>query len=258
MKSSISAAVIAALASAALWTPHAAALSVPDEPPPPRVATPPALTRASPLASPWSTSPPRASTESRAEKGPPRRAATRAQFGKERPTAEVRRIADWVVRSHDNRRMPFIILDKKAAKLYLFDDGGTLKGASPVLLGLARGDHSVPGIGERAIKDIRPHERTTPAGRFVAVRGRNLTGEDIIWVSYEEAVSIHRVRTTKKEERRLQRLASATAADNRISYGCINVPERFFDSVYDAVRAHGKAIVYVLPETQPAKVYFGA
>jgi hypothetical protein len=63
-----------------------------------------------------------------------------------------------------------------------------------VLLGLARGDVSVPGIGERKISDINPHERTTPAGRFISEPGRNLSGEDIVWVDYDAAVSMHRVR----------------------------------------------------------------
>jgi len=85
-----------------------------------------------------------------------------------------------------------------------------------VLLGLARGDDSVPGIGERKIAEILPFERTTPAGRFVGERGRNASGEDIVWVDYDAAVSMHRVRATNPKERRLERLASPTPADNRI------------------------------------------
>ena len=40
---------------------------------------------------------------------------------------------------------------------------------------------------------LRREERITPAGRFVASRGRNLRGEDIVWVAYDESVSMHRV-----------------------------------------------------------------
>jgi hypothetical protein len=39
------------------------------------------------------------------------------------------------------------------------------------------------------------------------------------------------VRLTTPAERRAERLASPTAADNRISYGCINLPPDFFDQV---------------------------
>ena len=43
-----------------------------------------------------------------------------------------------------------------------FEADGHLKGDAPVLLGLARGDDTVPGIGERKLADIKPSERTTP------------------------------------------------------------------------------------------------
>ena len=99
-----------------------------------------------------------------------------------------------------------------------------------MLLGLAHGDDSVPGIGERQMSEIRPEERTTPAGRFVSEPGRNLQGEDIVWIDYDAAVSMHRVRATNPAERRLERLASPGVDDNRISYGCINVPADFYDA----------------------------
>ena len=85
-----------------------------------------------------------------------------------------------------------------------------------MLLGLARGDDSVPGIGERKMSEIRPEERTTPAGRFNSEPGINLQGEDIVWIDYDAAVSMHRVRTNNKKERRLERLASAHPEDHRI------------------------------------------
>ena len=37
---------------------------------------------------------------------------------------------------------------------------------------------------------IRPHERTTPAGRFASEPGRNTGGEDIVWVDYETQTRI--------------------------------------------------------------------
>lgn len=178
-----------------------------------------------------------------------------AAFGAEQPAPDVRHIADWVADSRDNQALPFAILDKVHAKVYVFDAQARLRGASPVLLGTAPGDDTVPGIGERKMADIRPNERTTPAGRFVAEPGRNLQGEDIVWVDYDAAVSMHRVRANKPEERRLERLASPTADDNRISYGCINVPVRFFDEVVSpSFRQRG--IVYVLPETRPVRSVF--
>ena len=69
------------------------------------------------------------------------------------------------------------------------------------LLGSAPGDHSVPGIGERELSDMGPQDRTTPAGRFVSAMGRNTRGEDVLWVDYDSGLSLHRVLTTKPEER---------------------------------------------------------
>ena len=172
----------------------------------------------------------------------------------ERVTPDASAVARWVVASGDHRGAPFFIIDKTRARLLVFDPQGKLQGTSPVLLGLARGDESVPGIGERKLSDIRPDERTTPAGRFVAEPGRNLNGEDIVWVDYAAAVSLHRVRETQASEHRLQRLATATVADNRISYGCINVPVRFYDTVVQrALRDARHVIIYVLPETKPLR-----
>ncbi len=182
----------------------------------------------------------------------------RANFERERASHEARHVADWVVDSGDNRSMPFVIVDKTDAKVFVFDADGRLRGAAPALLGMARGDDSVPGIGDRKISHIRPEERTTPAGRFVAALDRNLRGEDILWVDYDAAISMHRVHTNKPKERRLQRLATPTPLDNRISYGCINVPAKFYDNIVRPAFIGTSGIVYVLPETRLAREVFAS
>jgi len=124
--------------------------------------------------------------------------------------------------------------------------------------GLARGDYAVPGIGDRKLSGIRPEERTTAAGRFVASLGFNFHGKDVLWVDYNGAVSLHRVITTKPSERRLQRLATPTPLDNRISYGCINVPEKFYNNVVSPAFTGTYGIVYVLPETRSNSEIFAS
>ena len=158
------------------------------------------------------------------------------------------KLRQWVLQTGDNEGSPFIVIDKQQARLWLFQADGTPVGDTPVLLGLARGDASVPGIGERPMKDIKPEERTTPAGRFIAEPGVNAAGEDIFWIDYDAAVSMHRVRATNAAERRLERLASSSVADNRISYGCINVPAAFYDQRIGTLFAHHRGVVYILPE----------
>ncbi len=176
-------------------------------------------------------------------------------FGAEVATPEVRQVAQWVVAQADNGVRPFVIIDKRDARVFVFEPTGTLRGATPVLLGYAQGDDSVVGIGQRPIAQVLPQERTTPAGRFVAAPGRNTVPEDVLWVDYEAAVSMHRVRATDPRERRLERLASPTSSDNRISYGCINVPVAFFEQVLWPLMGRG-GIVYVLPETKPLEAVF--
>jgi hypothetical protein len=70
-------------------------------------------------------------------------------------------------------------------------------------------------------------------------------------VDYKNAVSLHRVITDNPREQRLERLATPTPLDNRISYGCINVPADFYDRFVKPAFTGTNGIVYVLPENRP-------
>jgi hypothetical protein len=199
-----------------------------------------------------STAPAAPSTDPDVAETPPRF----ADFEDTHPSSETRYLADWIADSGDNQQAGFVIVDKKNAAVYLFNSLAQLTASSPVLLGAARGDDSVPGIGSRPIAQVRPEERTTPAGRFVAQRGHNALGKDVIWVDYADAVSLHRVVTSNPAEHRLQRLASQSVADRRISYGCINVPAAFFDTYVSPMFAANRAVVYVMPEDKPLALVF--
>ena len=187
------------------------------------------------------------------------RAAPRfADFGAHTPSPDARHVADWVADSRDNAGSDFVIVDKKHTTIHVFDADARLLGSTPVLLGAAPGDDSVTGIGERAIADVLPAERTTPAGRFIAEPGRNTLGEDVVWVDYAAAVSMHRVRVTDARERRPERLATPSSDDNRISYGCINVPVAFYEAYIRPTFAARRALVYVLPEVKATQQVFGS
>jgi hypothetical protein len=162
----------------------------------------------------------------------------------------------WILATHDNAGAPFVIVDKRTARLQVHDAAGRLLGSTPVLLGMARSDRIVPGTEDRPLSQIRPQERVTPAGRYQARRGRNQGGEEVIWVDYDAGISMHRVRAVSASEHRLERLLSATPLDNRISYGCINVPIAFYDAILRGAASQA-AVVYVLPETAPAAQWFG-
>ena len=181
-----------------------------------------------------------------------------ANFRLELFSPESRKLADWVVDSADNGKLPFMIIDKVQARVFMFDAQGQLRGAASALLGLAVGDDSVPGIGQRKLSSIRPEERTTPAGRFVASLDRDIHGHEVLWVDYDSALSLHRVVTGQPKERRAERLATPSPVDNRISFGCINVPVKFYEQVVSPSFTGTNGIVYILPETRSAREVFGS
>ncbi len=181
----------------------------------------------------------------------------RAHFAAARASDDARNVANWIVHTGNNQNLPFLIIDKKHAQSFAFDAQGQIKGETAILLGSALGDDSAPGIGEKKLSQIRPDERSTPAGRFMATLGRNLKGEEILWVDYETSISLHRVITSNKKERRAERLASSSVEDNRISYGCINVPVKYYEEVVSPLFRKMNGVVYVLPETRSARETFG-
>ena len=170
--------------------------------------------------------------------------------------ADSHRFAARAVAAGDTRGHTFAVIDKSAATVALYDAAGKLLATSPVLLGMAKGDASVPGIGERSMPEIAEHERTTPAGRFVSEPGKNLNGETVVWIDYDAAVSMHRLRPSIPLEKRPERMATATPLDNRITYGCVNVPAEFYDRWVLPSLGKAPGVVYILPEMQPAKKLF--
>ena len=170
-------------------------------------------------------------------------------------TPDARTAHDWIRANGDAVGRPFAIVDKKRAHVFVFRADGRLAGDTAALLGLAPGDQGTPGAAQR-IASLTPAERTTPAGRFDTEPGHNLAGEAIVWVDYDAAISMHRVRTTNKADRRLERLASPTIADNRISYGCINVPAAFYDAYVKPALGQRRGVVYVVPESSPVAAHF--
>jgi hypothetical protein len=181
-----------------------------------------------------------------------------ADFGQESAPADVVHVANWVSYTRNNKKKAFVLIDKKMARMYVFDPQGKLRSHAPVLLGKAVGDHTVPGIGSKPLSQIKEDEKTTPAGRFLVQPGQNNHGEDILWIDYNAAVSMHRLRKVAEEERRFERMATEDAEDNRISNGCVNVPHAFYNNVLRPTVMKYGAFVYVLPETRPPQQQFGS
>lgn len=179
-----------------------------------------------------------------------------APAGVETKSLAASRVIEWVSSSQDNGALPFIVIDKKTATMFLFDAQGQSLGEAPVLIGVASGDDSSPGIGSLKLSEIGPAERTTPAGRFVAKYGSSAGGDRVLWVKFADSVAMHAVVTSNKAEQRRIRLLTPDAEDNRITFGCINVPVSFYEKQVRPLFEEEGGIVYVLPDTKPLEDVF--
>jgi hypothetical protein len=135
--------------------------------------------------------------------------------------------------------------------------GATVRSApSP----LADFGQTVPSGDVRLLANWTVYTRDHQTMSFIIVEVGESSSrhEDVIWVDYNAAVSMHRVVNLVPAERRLQRLASADPAEHRISYGCINLPRVFYEAVVILTVRSGGAVIYVLPETRSAEQVFGS
>lgn len=166
------------------------------------------------------------------------------------PSVDATKVINWVIATRDNGNQPFIVIDKVAAELWVFDPSTRVRRRAPVLIGSAKGDDTAPGIGDLELSKIPVSQRTTPAGRFPSRTGPALGYKEVLWIDLTTAVALHPVVTTNKE-RRVARLQSPTPADNRITFGCINVDAEFYGKFIGPLFRHAGGIVYIVPETRP-------
>jgi hypothetical protein len=171
-------------------------------------------------------------------------------------SAEVKQVARWVVETGDNAHLPFLLIDKVNAQVLAFSPAGQLQAAAPVLLGMSRGDRLL-APNDAPMSAMPPQARITPAGRFVSRLAIDSHGKELLVLNYAASISLHPVVKGTPEEHRAERLSSPTSQDNRISFGCINVPPAFYTTYVSQPFANTRGIVYVLPETGPASELFG-
>nr|WP_315468099.1 hypothetical protein [uncultured Undibacterium sp.] len=157
-------------------------------------------------------------------------------------------LTSWITETGDNQSAPYLIIDKAHAQLLIFHSDGTLAGTTPVLLGLAVGDKLIPNTNQHTLAKIRPADRITPAGRFPMEFGHDLHGQDIFWIDYDASISLHRIFEGNVKEHRRERMQSASSADNRISFGCINVSKEFYEKTLRHVFSKSLGFAYIMPE----------
>jgi len=171
------------------------------------------------------------------------------------PDAE--RVAAWIAASGDNHALPYAVIDKNSASLLLYDGRGKPVAQVPVLIGIAPGDDATPGVGSKTLGEIGPAEKTTPAGRFLAKFGYAAGRQKVLWVDYTNSVAIHPIPgDAAKREMRRERLLSPEPDDNRITFGCINVPRAFYGSALRPLFQKKGGYVYILPDSKPLEDVF--
>ncbi|CAB4169248.1 hypothetical protein UFOVP891_63, partial [uncultured Caudovirales phage] len=186
------------------------------------------------------------------------KAKPKADFKGVAASADARIVADWMMRKGDLGGKPFIVADKNGGLLYAFDGQGALLAKSPALFGAAKGDVLTAEQASKSVDQTTAADKITPAGVFKGKGNQSDEyGGTVRFAEYENSfVAIHRVYLGTPSEKRMERLQSQTADDNRVSYGCINALPEFIDGVI-AKHFTGDSQVVVLPETTDAKSFFG-
>lgn len=158
-------------------------------------------------------------------------------------------LAAQILLAGDHRERPFAVVDKRAATIAVYSARGLWIGTSAALLGQALGDLSMPGVGLRTARgQLRSSDMTTKAGRFQTEPGLHVSGDPVVWIDYDDALAIHRVRAGPQRADRVNRLAQGSAAERRVSAGCVVVSAAFFDQVIAPVLGRARGVVYVMPE----------
>lgn len=205
------------------------------------------------------TAPAQAATATASQaKAQKRKSAKSVQKPVEMPdlTIPTQRVTSWVNETGDNNGLPYLVIDKPSATIFAFDASGKPVGFGPVLIGRALGDDATPGIGNKSLAEIGPAEKTTPAGRFLARFGKAAGNTRVLWVDYATSVAIHTIPSGNPKENRTRRMLSPDIDDNRITFGCINVPKALYNGKIAPMFGKKGGYVYILPDTKPLEDAF--
>ncbi len=172
-------------------------------------------------------------------------------------TADVRIVADWMLRNNKHESGPFIIADKAGGVMYAFDRAGVLIAKSPALYGKTRSDSLTEKQAAMSISEVTNADKVTPAGLFRAKGADTVYGKGVVFAEYARTrLTIHQVFLGNKAEGRQGRMQSESLADHRVTFGCINAPAEFISRVVVPYFG-GESVIAVLPETQSAVSFFG-
>ena len=158
---------------------------------------------------------------------------------------------NWVKASHDNNGKIFVVADKNEGKIHIIDNNGKVLDTQNAIFGRNKSNDNVAN--------------STPSGRFKLQKAlttkaadKRVFGDDVLTLtdtvtgnnitkSDGGVIAMHRL--WNKPER-VKAINSATASDNYMSAGCINVPTAFYNSAVDSLDG---AMVYILDNKDAPK-----
>lgn len=158
---------------------------------------------------------------------------------------------NWVKATHDNNGKVFVVADKNEGKIHVVDSNGKVLDTQNAIFGRNKSNDNVAN--------------STPSGRFKLQKAlttkasdKRVFGDDVLTltdtvtgnnVTKKDGGVIAMHRLWNKPER-VKAINSATASDNYMSAGCINVPTAFYHSAVDNLDG---AMVYILDNKDAPK-----
>jgi hypothetical protein len=181
-------------------------------------------------------------------------------------SAEAQRVYEIMAPVAIKTGKSFFIADKPNGMIHAFAGNGSYMVSAPSLYGKAAGDVLTETRTQaEGVASVKDSDRITPAGvyRMGAGKSSKYTGGYVLYLNNPETgaavganeagggaiVAVHSVFTTSGTENRQGRLDTATASDNKISFGCINTAEDFFlDSVLPNIDSFDGGMVFIMPD----------
>ena len=158
---------------------------------------------------------------------------------------------NWVKATHDNNGKVFVVADKNEGKIHVVDSNGKVLDTQNAIFGRNKSNDNVAN--------------STPSGRFKLQKAlttkasdKRVFGDDVLTltdtvtgnnITKKDGGVIAMHRLWNKPER-VKAINSATASDNYMSAGCINVPTAFYNSAVDNLDG---AMVYILDNKDAPK-----
>lgn len=160
--------------------------------------------------------------------------------------------ADRII-AKDKPTEKFIVADKELGKVFVIDPVNKTEVSTPALYGKLITDKVDISYYDR--KEVgAPY--ITPAGVYkVSLMFSDTLNRDML-VFYDGVymvMAIHPVWTGNSVQKRVERLASDNPSLHRITNGCINVSQEFFD---EHLQGLDNATLYILPEIEESKVFW--